>query len=677
MRRVLLIATLLISVTLLVLTGCSMFSKSKEKVSDKEIYVKYDGGMITKADFDRFVQSLAPSQQEELNMSGKQIQLLNSMAREEAFYCKSLELGHHKNPEVLKLTEKNLKAHYIQDYYAENIRAHNSVTEAEIEAYYNANPDLFMEPAKAKIEYIQAKSIEDGNKISADLARGLKFSMISQTKSINEYAKSNNGLLEFSRSNGYIQGIGEDTVLDSLIFTLPVEEGKYYGPYETATGVHIFSIKSTTAGYVKPLAVVRETVITNAQVAKERELSEVLINEVKLKNKIQPVNEVLEKIDFVDTANNTTNLQDIVVNSSNPNFKWTVSQLLDIYNSIDNSEKMFISRYEPIAIFDHLFFKEAFYHKLKQEKYDVKLNATPKYSRNIKNSVLSYTYQQLVANQIDITYDMKLNYYNEHIIDYAKPAYRNAELLIFESQENANKAYSKYIQAVNDGDNSKIEKLMEQYAINDFSKRLITNIYANGIVPGYGHDTLLNSAIWSLPVNEVSDILPVKRNEQYALLRIVEEQPVQYKPLNHVEPQIEGKIKREKQAALFESLISQFYKDFNFVVYEDKLKPTLTANQLFELAERSAKTGQLNDALLYYDQIVDSFKNNKDDYKAFFMKGFTQSEYMNDKHGAILTFTKFLETYPKGDLNADAKVMLEILQGTRDIAIPDDIELED
>lgn len=676
MKKVLLIMTLLLSLMLLILTGCSVFTKSKDRVPDDEIYVKYDGGMITKADFDMFVQSLAPSQQEELNMSGKQIKLLHSMAREEAFYRKSMDLGHAKNPELIEEVQKKLKPHYIHDYYAEHIRAYNSVTDEEILAYYNENPHLFTEQAKATIQYIQAKDVEQANMILEQLERGIKFQTVSDLRSINQYAKNNNGILTFSRSNGYLPGIGEDAVLDSLIFSLPIEDGKFYGPYETVTGVHIFSIRSITDSFVKPFYEVRETAQTNAQVAKERALSDVLINTVKENNKIEPVHEVLNSINFVDTSKNTTNLQDIVLKSNNPYFKWSVKDLIEIYEAIDHSEKMFISRLSAQEIFDHLFFKEAFYFKILQEGYDKKLDKTLKYSRNFKNSVLSYTYQKLVADQIVITEEMKLDYYNENIEDYAKPPYRNIELLLFESQEKANKAYNKYIQAVNADDNSKIEKIMQQYCVNDFDKRLINNVYGNGVVPTLGHDTILNSAIWGLPVNEVSDIVPVKRNDQYALFRVIEHQPVQYKPLNHVDPQVTGKLRREKEAVLFESLIEDFYAEYNFKVYDEKLRPTLTANQLFELAEKSSKTGKLNDALLYFDQIIDSFPNNKDDYKAFFMKGFTQSEYMNDKQGAILTFTRFLDKYPKGDLNADAKVMLEILQGKREIDIPDAIELE-
>ncbi|MBI9030602.1 peptidyl-prolyl cis-trans isomerase [bacterium] len=678
MKKVLLTTTLLLSI-LVIFIGCSSNTNKNKDTSQDEIYVKYDGGTITKADFNYFVHSLPTEQQEALNMAGRQVQLLNSMANEEAFYCKAKQLGNDKNPEVLEMIEKRLKPYYINDFYNEKIRAKATVTEDEVRAYYDTNPEFFMEPAKATIRYIQAKDMESAQDIMSDLVtKKLKFSMVSNVKSINAYAKGNDGIIREVTNDGYIQGVGYDAELDSLIFSLPVNEDQIYGPYETETGLHIISILNREESFVKPFSEVKELAETRAGALKQKEISDEMIEDVVNKQKIAINEEVLANIDFENPSNNdVSELNKQVLTSKVEDFNWTVQDLLNIYNSIDKNERMFISRSTPDEILDHLLAKEVYYYQLTKEGFDKELNKTLKYSKNIKNLILSHTYQQLVASQINITDEMIEQYYNENIAEFSKPAYRNIELLEFDSYEKAESAYDKYISAVNNEDSSEIERIMQSYASNSFDKRLINNVYNNGIVPTFGKDNILSSAIWDLPVNEVSDILVSKRNDKPVIFRVTHHETIQYKPLNHVEPQIEGKLSREKSSELFQSLLEDYKKEFNFVIYEDRLEPTITAEELFQLAEKQAKLGKLKDTILYYDQIIGKFNNGKDDYKAMFMKGFTQSEYMNDKQAAIQTFTKFLATYPEGALNSDAQVMLDILTGKTSIEIPDDIEFED
>ncbi len=678
MRKLLPIATLLISLVV-ILVGCSGLKKDGKDMSQSEVYVKFDGGVITKGDFTKLITTLPNEQQEALNMAGQQVKLLNSMANEEAFFAKAKQLGYDNDPEVISLIESRLKPFYIQEFYTINIRDKASVSNEETKKYYNDNPDFFTEPAKATIRYIQAQDMESAQDIMKDLTeKELKFNIVSNVKSINSYAKGNDGIIREITNDGYIQGIGYDALLDSLIFSLPVNQDEIYGPYESETGIHIFSILNRNDAFVKPFSEVEELAESRALAVKQKAISDQLIEQVKNKYNITVANEVLNKIDFVDTSNNDQELLNkAVLTSKIEDFNWSVQDLIDNYNSINKNERMFIAQNSPEEILEHLLSKDIYYYQLKKDELDKELNKTDKFARNIRNIILSFTYQKLVADKIKITDEEIQEYYDDNKLEFSKPPYRNIELLVFENTDNAEDARLQYISAVNNDDNAEIERIMDNYTSNSFDKRLINNVYSNGIVPGYGKDTILNTAIWNLPVNEVSDILTLQKNDNPAIFRVVHEEAIQYKPLNHVLPQIEGKLKREQATQLFESLLQEFKDEFNFVIYEEKLKPTLSAEKLFELAERQAKMGKYNDTILYYDQIIGSFTNGKDDYKAMFMKGFTQSEYMNDKQAAIETFSKFLQKYPEGELNADAQVMLDILTGKTTIEIPDDLELEE
>jgi TolA-binding protein len=68
-------------------------------------------------------------------------------------------------------------------------------------------------------------------------------------------------------------------------------------------------------------------------------------------------------------------------------------------------------------------------------------------------------------------------------------------------------------------------------------------------------------------------------------------------------------------------------------------------------------------------------KNNKDDYKAMFMKGFLFAEELKDTEKAIALFEEFLTLYPEGDLSESAQYMLSSLKNKEDMI--ESIDFED
>ena len=76
------------------------------------------------------------------------------------------------------------------------------------------------------------------------------------------------------------------------------------------------------------------------------------------------------------------------------------------------------------------------------------------------------------------------------------------------------------------------------------------------------------------------------------------------------------------------------------------------------------------DAIMFYDQIINNFKNNSDDYKASFMKAFLVAEEMKQTDLALQLFKDFLQKYPAGDLNESAQFMIDSLEGK----IPENFE---
>ena len=72
---------------------------------------------------------------------------------------------------------------------------------------------------------------------------------------------------------------------------------------------------------------------------------------------------------------------------------------------------------------------------------------------------------------------------------------------------------------------------------------------------------------------------------------------------------------------------------------------TLSAEEYFNKAEAAQKRRRFNDAIFYYDEVIKHHKNDKDDYKAMFMKGFLFAEELKDTEKAIAIFEEFLKLY--------------------------------
>jgi len=89
----------------------------------------------------------------------------------------------------------------------------------------------------------------------------------------------------------------------------------------------------------------------------------------------------------------------------------------------------------------------------------------------------------------------------------------------------------------------------------------------------------------------------------------------------------------------------------------------MTAEELFTQADNAARQRNYRDAIVYYDQIINHYKNNVDDYKASFMKAFLVAEEMKQTDLALQLFREFLQKYPTGDLNESAQFMIDSLEG--------------
>jgi tetratricopeptide (TPR) repeat protein len=285
-----------------------------------------------------------------------------------------------------------------------------------------------------------------------------------------------------------------------------------------------------------------------------------------------------------------------------------------------------------------------------------------------RSNILRKAYELLVVNTVTVSKDDIKALYEKDIDQYTNPGYRTIEVLFFDAKKTADRAWRQY----NLAHKSKNEKKMKSI-ISKFSKKpdnaLLDFQYQNGVITGLGPDKDFSKMIWDNPVGYLSPVFTSAKGD-LVFFRTLSESPKTFKPLSDYETKIEATLKKEKEKTRQEEVTEQLFVEFNMRKYPERLNSLLTVDELFTNADDAARQRNFKDAISYYDQIIKSYKNGSDDYKAAFMKAFLIAEEMKNNDLALQLFRDFLIQYPTGDLNESARFMIDSLEGN----LPDFIE---
>jgi TolA-binding protein len=88
---------------------------------------------------------------------------------------------------------------------------------------------------------------------------------------------------------------------------------------------------------------------------------------------------------------------------------------------------------------------------------------------------------------------------------------------------------------------------------------------------------------------------------------------------------------------------------------------------LFEQGQQFGSSNEYVKALESYVTLIDSYPQSQYRYKAMFMAGMIQFEYMNNREKAAEMFDKIVKEYPDCDLADDAAVLRDVVITGRDV----------
>lgn len=644
--------------------------KDNTLVNDKDILAQYDGGIITRKDLDTKISKVPANAQGRFRTVDGQIQVLDIVAVEQVFMAKALQLKLDTDPEVQQKISSGNRQFLIQEYYKRNISDLLVITDADKQRYYDENKAAFYQYPYLSINYIQAEDEASAQAALKELKAGKAFATVSDKYNINTYAKGLKGVVKNIRLNGNIPGVGNDLALEKFIADSPADSTVFNGPFKTTTGWHIFTKNEHVPGRQKDIQEVMPELDQRTRPGVESRMLNELTDRLKLKYKVVVDTTRVGEIVLSDPAKNAALESLSLISSSNPELNLTVKDLLTSFTKLSQQEQVIIGKGGGARqLLDQELVRTLLYVDAKSQNYQQYLVDNEEYQQMKRYYILNSAYRKLVVDSVNVTSEDNRAYYDSHLADFTTPANRSIEVLWFDQDKTAKSTLKKYTKLVRKGDTAGINKLIAKNSSKP-NQALLENIYNNGIITGIGPDEAFCKMVWDNPLGFISPVFKSARGD-ILFFRTLKEVPPVVQGFTETEPRIYGVLKKERETARQEEVTAQLFEEFHMVKYPERLKLELSAEELFTMADNSARQRNFNDAITYYDQIIKSFANGNDDYRASFMKAFTVAEELKNETLAIELFQAFLLKYPSGELNESAQFMLDTLQGKNTLNIED------
>jgi len=385
--------------------------------------------------------------------------------------------------------------------------------------------------------------------------------------------------------------------------------------------------------------------------------------------------DILTNINITAPDSNETIIDEKIISSSDPEINRSVGDLLDIINILPKRTQGSLHSEEGLKHYiEELANADVFYLEALEKGFDKNPGIITIINQIERNMALRTVYNALVVDAIDTSEEAVKEYYNNSIKEFSTLAYRNIQTFGFDTKKTAKKMRTRVKKLIKKQKDEEINDLIAENSVYPTKDGILNHIYDNGIIPGIGKDQVYCDKVWDTDPEKLSEIFQNSK-EKYVFFRITEDVVATAKPFEEEKDKVENTLLKKLSKEKFDSVKKELETKYALNIYPDKMIVKLSAEEYFNKAEAAQKRRRFSDAIFYYDEVIKYHKNNKDDYKAMFMKGFLYAEELKDKDKAIEIFEKFLELYPEGDLRESAQYMLSSLQNDKDMI--DSIEFED
>jgi peptidyl-prolyl cis-trans isomerase C len=257
------------------------FKKSDQAGS--KVVAEIGAEKITEADLDAVIESNIDNQlsavsafmtDEQLKEQKKKVleqykspsvrqQFLQQWVAQEVLYRQAQQEQLAEKPEVKKLMEELCRGVLSQYMMNQQLAAKIKLTETDLQAYYTANKDKFIEPAKAKISHILVNDEKQAADLISRARGGEKFDGLAKEFSKDKDTKEAGGRIEgdVTKGDSYVPVVGDVNGLSEKIFAADANS-VLDKPIKAEKGWEIVKVDEKTAERQKDFDEVRQQVMS-------------------------------------------------------------------------------------------------------------------------------------------------------------------------------------------------------------------------------------------------------------------------------------------------------------------------------------------------------------------------------------------------------------------------------
>ena len=213
-------------------------------------------------------------------------QYLQSWLAEEVLYRQALQEELTDKPEARKLIDQLTRSALSRLVMNNELASKINITETDIQTYYTANKDEFVDPSRATISHILLDDEDKAKDLLGRIGGGEDFAELAKEFSKDADTKDKGGRIETEVQEGsHVPGIGTEAELNKKIFAIESPQ-VLDEPFKTEKGWEIVKVETLIPQRQKQLDEVRQQVMSMLTNQKSQDVQRDLIEQLMDKHNV-------------------------------------------------------------------------------------------------------------------------------------------------------------------------------------------------------------------------------------------------------------------------------------------------------------------------------------------------------------------------------------------------------
>ena len=210
----------------------------------------------------------------EYKTAGSRQKFLQTWLAQEMLYRQALEDGLAQQAQTKKVLDDVTRSVLAQQLMNSVLASRIHITDGDLQTFYNASKDRFVEPAKARIRHVLVADEAKAKEVLQGLQQGQDFGAVAKEQSQDQDTRDKGGTLDADvTERDPIPGIGSLAELSTAIFQAKAP-ALLDRPFKTDKGWEVVKVESLQPSRQRPFDEVRQEVLETLANQKRQEVQQ-------------------------------------------------------------------------------------------------------------------------------------------------------------------------------------------------------------------------------------------------------------------------------------------------------------------------------------------------------------------------------------------------------------------